>query len=53
MPKLNISVTLGLNQIMVTPRNINTRYLYEYINSNEGKQYIKNNINGGVTKNNH
>ena len=41
MPKLNIPVTLVLNQIMVTPKNINTRYLYEYINSNEGKQYIK------------
>ncbi len=50
MPKLNMPVTLGLNQIMITPKNINTRYLYEYINSNEGKKYIKNNINGAVTK---
>ena len=50
MPILNMPVTLGLNQIMITPKNINTRYLYEYINSNEGKKYIKNNINGAVTK---
>ena len=50
MPKLNMPVTLGLNQIMVTPKNINTRYLYEYINSQEGKKYINNNINGAVTK---
>ena len=50
MPKLNMPVTLGLNQIMVTPKNINTRYLYEYINSLEGKKYINNNINGAVTK---
>lgn len=50
MPKLNMPVTLGLNQIMVTPKNINTRYLYEYINSHEGKKYINNNINGAVTK---
>ena len=50
MPKLNLPVTLGLNQIMVTSKNINTRYLYEYINSHEGKQYINNNINGAVTK---
>ena len=50
MPKLNMPVTLGLNQIMVTPKNINIRYLYEYINSYEGKKYINNNINGAVTK---
>lgn len=50
MPKLNKPVTLGLNQIMVTPKDINTRYLYEFINSNEGKKYINNNINGAVTK---
>ena len=50
MPKLNMPVTLGLNQIMVTSKNINIRYLYEYINSYEGKKYINNNINGVVTK---
>ena len=50
MPKLDIPVTLGLNQIMITPQNINTRYLYEYINSYDGKKYINNNINGAVTK---
>ena len=50
MPKLDMPVTLGLNQIMVTPKDINTRYLYEYINSYEGKKYINNNINGAVTK---
>ena len=50
MPKLSMPVTLGLNQIMITPKNINTRYLYEYINSLEGKMYINNNINGAVTK---
>ena len=50
MPKLNMPVTLGLNQIMVTSKNINIRYLYEYINSYEGKKYINNNINGAVTK---
>ena len=50
MPRLDMPVTLGLNQIMVTPKDINTRYLYEYINSYEGKKYINNNINGAVTK---
>ena len=50
MPNLNIPMTLGLNQIMITPKNIDTTYLYNYLNSDFGKEFIKNNLNGAVTK---
>ena len=51
MPYLNRPVSLGLNQIMV---RINNRtimpYLYQYLNSDYGKQLIDGCINGAVTK---
>ena len=50
MPMLNRPVSLGLNQIMVTPKDINTRYLYDYLNSEYGKFQINSRVNGAVTK---
>ena len=50
MPKLDVPVTLGLNQIMITPKNINTIYLYNYINSEKGIEYLSKNAKGAVTK---
>ncbi len=51
MPHLNRPVSLGLNQIMV---RINDRtimpYLYQYLNTDYGKQLIDGCINGAVTK---
>ena len=51
MPYLNRPVSLGLNQIMV---RINDKtlmpYLYQYINTDYGKQLIDGCINGAVTK---
>lgn len=50
MPYLNRPVSLGLNQIMITPKNINTRYLYDYLNTEFGKLDINSRVNGAVTK---
>ena len=51
MPYLNRPVSLGLNQIMV---RINEKtimpYLYQYLNTDYGKQLVAGCINGAVTK---
>lgn len=50
MPDLQRPVSLGLNQIMVKPKEINTRYLYEFLNTEYGKFQINSRVNGAVTK---
>ena len=50
MPNLQRPVSLGLNQIMVTPKEINTRYLYDFLNTEYGKHQINSRVNGAVTK---
>lgn len=50
MPNLQRPVSLGLNQIMVTPKEINTRYLYDFLNTEFGKYQINSRVNGAVTK---
>ena len=50
MPDLQRPVSLGLNQIMVTPKKINTRYLYDFLNTEYGKHQINSRVNGAVTK---
>ena len=50
MPNLYRPVSLGLNQIMITPKDINTRYLYDYLNTEFGKHDICSRVNGTVTK---
>ena len=50
MPRLNRPVSLGLNQIMITPKDINTRYLYDFLNTEYGKYQINSRVNGAVTK---
>lgn len=50
VPYFNRPVTLGLNIIMVTPKDINTRYLYDYLNTDFGKHQINIRTNGAVTK---
>ena len=50
MPNLNRPVSLGLNQIMITPKGINTRYLYDFLNTDYGKYQISSRVNGAVTK---
>lgn len=50
MPNLNRPVSLGLNQILVTPKNIKTRYLYDFLNTDFGKFDINSRKKGAVTK---
>lgn len=51
MPYLNRPVSLGLNQIMVRINSITIMpYLYQYLNTDYGKQLIEACINGAVTK---
>ena len=51
MPYLNRPVSLGLNQIMVRiNRTTIMPYLYQYLNTDYGKQLIEACINGAVTK---
>ena len=50
MPNLNRPVSLGLNQIMITPKGINTRYLYVFLNTEYGEYQIKSRVKGAVTK---
>lgn len=50
VPKFNRPVSLGLNQIMITPKDINTRYLYEMLNTEYGKYQINSRVKGAVTK---
>lgn len=50
MPFLNRPVSLGLNQLVIRLKNLNTKYLYYYLSTNYGKAMIKASINGAVTK---
>ena len=50
MPNLNRPVSLGLNQIMITTKNINTVYLFHYLNTTYGKHQINSRVQGAVTK---
>jgi len=50
MPFLNRPVSLGLNQLIIRLKNLNTKYLYYYLSTNYGKAIIKASINGAVTK---
>lgn len=50
MPYLNKPVSLGLNQLVIRLKNLNTNYLYYYLSTNFGKAKIKASINGAVTK---
>lgn len=50
MPNLNRPVSLGLNQLVIRLKNINTVYLYYYFSTNYGKQVIQSQVKGAVTK---
>ncbi|GHC65068.1 restriction endonuclease subunit S [Ulvibacter litoralis] len=50
MPKLNRPVSLGLNQLVIRLKSINTAYLYHYFSTNYGKHVIQSNVQGAVTK---
>lgn len=50
MPYLNRPVSLGLNQLVIRLKDINTDYLFYYYSSQYGKQLIRSKVKGAVTK---
>lgn len=50
MPNLNKPVSLGLNQLVIRLKNLNTKYLFHYLSTPFGKHIIKSSVNGAVTK---
>ena len=50
MPYLHKPVSLGLNQLVIRLKNLNTEYLYYLLSTNYGKTLINSKTNGAVTK---
>lgn len=50
MPKLNRPVTLGLNQLVIRPRNLPTLYLFHYLSTDYGRMIVKAQAKGATTK---
>ncbi len=50
MPNFGRPVSLGLNQLVIRPRALNTVYLYYYLSTNYGQVNIKSQIRGAITK---
>ncbi len=50
MPNLNKPVSLGLNQLVIRLKGLNTKFIYYYLSTDYGKSIIKSSLNGAVTK---
>ena len=50
MPKLNRPVTLGLNQLVIRPKNLPTLYLLHYLSTDYGRIIVKAQAKGATTK---
>ncbi|MGJ0310644.1 restriction endonuclease subunit S [Aliarcobacter cryaerophilus] len=50
MPKLNVPVSLGLNQLMIKLKDLNTKFLYYFLSTDYGQVMIASKTNGAVTK---
>lgn len=50
MPNLNRPVSLGLNQLMIRLKELNTNYLYYLLSTNYGQMIINSKVKGAVTK---
>jgi len=50
MPKLNRPVTLGLNQLVIRPKNLPTLYLFHYLSTDYGRMIVKAQAKGATTK---
>lgn len=50
MPKLNRPVTLGLNQLVIRPKNLPTLYLFYYLSTDYGRMIVKSQAKGATTK---
>jgi type I restriction enzyme S subunit len=50
MPELSRPVSLGLNQLVIRLKNLNTDYLYYYLSTHYGQKLIQSKVNGAATK---
>lgn len=50
MPNLNRPVSLGLNQLVIRLKELNTNYLYYLLSTDYGQMIINSKVNGAVTK---
>lgn len=50
MPQLNKPVSLGLNQLVIRPKDINTIFLFYLLSTDYGKTLIKSKTRGATTK---
>jgi type I restriction enzyme S subunit len=50
MPNLNRPVSLGLNQLMMTFKNLEKMFFYHYFSTDFGKKVINSKLNGATTK---
>lgn len=50
MPNLERPVSLGLNQLVIRLKDLNTLYLFYYLSTDYGRHLIKSSLNGAVTK---
>ena len=50
MPQLNIPVSLGLNQLMIKLKDLNTKFLYYFLSTEYCQIMIASKTNGAVTK---
>ena len=50
MPELNKPVTLGLNQLVIRPKNLPTLYLFYYLSTDYGRMIVKAQAKGATTK---
>ncbi len=50
MPKLSKPVTLGLNQLVIRPKNLPTLYLFYYLSTDYGRMIVKAQAKGATTK---
>jgi type I restriction enzyme S subunit len=50
MPKLNRPVTLGLNLLVIRPKNLPTLYLFHYLSTDYGRMIVKAQAKGATTK---
>lgn len=50
MPKLNRPVTLGLNQLVIRPKNLPTLFLFHYLSTDYVRMIVKAKAKGATTK---
>ncbi|GGK37901.1 MULTISPECIES: restriction endonuclease subunit S [Flavobacteriaceae] len=50
MPNLNKKVSLGLNLLVIRPKNINIKFLFHYLSTEYGKMIVKSKVRGAAVQ---